>query len=108
MMLYKTNKEDEAMSIQLIINEIDKIEARSILGPLKEEECLRIYRELLKIKERFLMISYVGVTEAVLEDTRLRLMENLILYRRYIKEFKHIAFEREMGQLSLLYKGGIA
>lgn len=96
------------MDMQLIIKELDKIEARSIQGPLKEGECLRIYKALLKIKEWFLMISYAEASKEVLENTRFRLMENLILYRRYIKEFKQIEFEREMGQLSLLYKGGIA
>ena len=96
------------MSIQLIINELDKIEARSIQGLLKQGECLRIYKELLRIKEWFLMISYAGINEDVLEHTRFRIMENLILYRRYIKESKQMAFEREMEQLSLLYQGGIA
>lgn len=96
------------MDIQLIINALDKIEARSIHFPLSQDEYLRTYKELLKIKECFLMISYVGHTEEVLEDVRFRMMENIILYRRYIKELKHIEFEREMGQLSLLYMGGIA
>jgi len=96
------------MSIQLIVNELDKIEALSIQGPIKEAECLRIYRELLKIREWFLMSPYVGIDIELLEDTRFRLMENIILYKQYIKEFKHIDIEREAGQLSLLYMGGIA
>lgn len=95
------------MNIQLIINKLDQIEERSIQNPIREEECLRIYKELLKIREWFLMISYIGVNEDVLEHTRFRIVENLILYRRYIKESKQMPFEREIGQLSLLYKGGI-
>ena len=96
------------MDIQIIIDGLEKIDARSIHFPLSQEECLRTYKELLKIKDWFLMISYVGLKEEVLEDVRFRIMENIILYRRYIKEFRHIAIEREMGQLSVLYMGGIA
>ncbi len=96
------------MDIQLIIKELDKIDARSIHFPLSQGEYIRIYKELLKIKEWFLLTTYVGLSEEVLEDVRFRIIENTILYRRYIKECKYINFEREMGQLSLLYKGGIA
>ena len=96
------------MDIQLIIQKLDKIDARSIHFPLTQEEYIRVYRELLKIKEWFLLITYEGLTQEVLEDVRFRIIENTILYRRYIKECKHINFEKEMGQLSLLYAGGIA
>lgn len=96
------------MDIQFIINELDKIDARSIHFPLRQEECIYTYRELLKLKESFLMLSFSEVSSDTLEDVRFRLIENTILYRQAIKEYRHISTDRESGQLNLLYEGGIA
>lgn len=96
------------MNIQLIDNQLNQIDRRSIRYPFTEEECIRTYKELLKIKEYFMMSSYLEVDIETLEYVRFRIMENINLYKRYIKESKKIGYEKEMQQLNLLYEGGIA
>ena len=49
------------MSIQLLVEALDKIEARSIHFPLCKEEYLKIYTELLEMKEDFLMSSFINL-----------------------------------------------
>ena len=94
------------MSIQLIVEALDKIEARSIHFPLCKEEYLKIYTELLEMKEDFLMSSFINLESNQIEDIRFRLMENILMYRRYIKEANNIAIDTEMKRLNILYRGG--
>lgn len=94
------------MSIDFISEEIEKIEADSLFLKRDIAELANTYKSLVNLKEELFSNTFIGMEIEVLEDLRFKILENMALYKIYIREAKGLNINLQVENLKRMYKEG--